>query len=138
SLARQEKLILMNQITGGIAHEVNNPLSIIIGFNENIQAELNKNPVDKEKLLHYTDRISVAVERAAHIIGRLRKISKSLPEQCFLPVRVENLFDGSLFCLHQASGLTDFEIHLPEALRDLRVSCQPLEICEALGYLLQN
>ncbi len=70
NLVRQEKQKLLDTLVGGIAHELNNKLTPVMGFAELLKSELSGNP------LSFANYISQSVAEAAHIIAQLLQLSK--------------------------------------------------------------
>jgi PAS domain S-box-containing protein len=100
SQARQEeasRLATLGEAASGIAHEINNPLNIIIGV-----AELMKEKVEKEgqiypaKLLEYCDIFIKYTMRIAKIIKGLRSISRDASSDPFTEISLNNLLDETL------------------------------------------
>ena len=69
-LLSQEKQKLLDAIVGGIAHELNNKLTPVLGFCELIELEA------EPKVRAYTDAIGKSVVEAAKIIRQLLQLSK--------------------------------------------------------------
>jgi len=70
NLLRQEKQTLLDTLVGGIAHELNNKLTPIMGFSEMLQAETNAETSEHIGL------IIKSVDEAARIIRQLLELSK--------------------------------------------------------------
>ena len=66
-LLQSQKMEALGKLTGGIAHEYNNMLAIIMGFSDILKTSLNQQP----KLFKYVDEIQHAAERAAKLTGKL-------------------------------------------------------------------
>jgi len=71
-LQQSQKMEALGKLTGGIAHEYNNMLAIIIGFSELLKSPLIKQP----KLLKYANEIQHAGNRAAKLTSKLLTFSR--------------------------------------------------------------
>ncbi len=71
-LKQSSKLITLGELAAGIAHEVNNPLTVIQGMT----ALINRLSNDPEKIRERLATIDKAVGRIAKIINGLRKFSR--------------------------------------------------------------
>ena len=71
-LQQSQKTEALGKLTGGIAHEYNNMLAIILGFSE----LLNNSLIEQPKLLKYTNEIQLAGNRAAKLTNKLLTFSR--------------------------------------------------------------
>jgi len=71
-LRRSQKMEALGKLTGGIAHDYNNMLGIVMGYAEFLQNAL----ADQPKLLDYAQQIYHASERGAKLTGKLMAFSR--------------------------------------------------------------
>lgn len=76
-IRRTQKMDALGQLTGGIAHDYNNMLGVILGYAELLAAQLQEQP----KLLKYVQQINHAGERGANLTRKLLSFSRLQPEQ---------------------------------------------------------
>ncbi|MBU1171281.1 MAG: PAS domain-containing protein, partial [Proteobacteria bacterium] len=74
-LAQSQKLEAIGQLAGGIAHDLNNLLTVILGFGDSILEELN----EKDPLREDLGQIMAAGTRAANLIRQLLAFSRRQP-----------------------------------------------------------
>lgn len=71
-LQQSQKMDALGKLTGGIAHEYNNMLAIMIGFSELLKTSLKEQP----KLFKYAKEIQYAGNRAAKLTSKLLTFSR--------------------------------------------------------------
>lgn len=71
-IRRTQKMDALGKLTGGIAHDYNNMLGVILGYTELLQMDLHEQP----KLLEYINEIQHASERGAKLTQRLLGFSR--------------------------------------------------------------
>jgi signal transduction histidine kinase/ActR/RegA family two-component response regulator len=78
TVMQQERLKALGQMASGIAHDINNALSPVVGFSDLLlQREKNLSENGKKYLNH----IRTAGEDIAHIVARLREFYRRRPER---------------------------------------------------------
>lgn len=112
-LLRSEKLSSLGTMVAGIAHELNNPLSGILGFSELM---LDENLEDKQ--MEKIKLINAQADRASAIVKNLMIFSKQKGEDK-KPVNINNILKQTIamasygFKNHQINVVKTFEPSLP-------------------------
>jgi PAS domain S-box-containing protein len=76
ALFQSEKLAMMGQLLAGVAHELNNPLSIVMG-----QASLLRQSVSNTRQLERAETIVQAAERCARIVRNFLALARQRPPE---------------------------------------------------------
>ncbi len=129
---QNEKLSALGELLAGVAHELNNPLSIIVGY-----AQLLEGNVDDPRLVRRIERIEQAAERSAKIVKTFLAMARQRPtklEVCSLNEIVLSALDISGYGL-KTNG-TDIKVELEEDLP--LVFCDEDQLTQVLTNLIVN
>ena len=124
-LLQAEKLSAIGQLVAGVAHELNNPLTSVIGYAQLLEDEMSS-PGDMrppEALAQDLRRIAEESERAARIVRNLLAFARRQSAER-APQDVAELFNRVLalrayeFRLSAVELVTDFQPNLPSVVVD--------------------
>jgi signal transduction histidine kinase/Fe-S-cluster-containing hydrogenase component 2 len=130
ALGRSEKLASMGQLAAGIAHEVNNPLGVVIMYSHFLQEQLADKP-------EFAEDLSMVVEQA----DRCKKIVAGLLDFARQNkvehdrIDVVELVQRGLRGLAHPLGV---EIELEHAVKDPSIEVDPDQITQVLVNLISN
>jgi signal transduction histidine kinase/ActR/RegA family two-component response regulator/uncharacterized membrane protein affecting hemolysin expression len=142
TVLQQERLKALGQMASGIAHDVNNALSPVVGFSDLIlKGDFGLNQAGKK----YLKYISTAGEDIAHIVARLREFYRTREDdeplqQLNLNVLVEQVLDMTRprwRDIPQSNGIT-IEVRTELASDMLKLAGIESEIREAFTNLVLN
>ena len=98
----QEQLIVASKLASlgtmgaGMAHEINNPLTIIQNYNKKLRNILEEDQIDKAKVININDSIGRGVLRIKNIVEHLRQFSDSdiTTKEKMSPLDIQDLLEG--------------------------------------------
>jgi PAS domain S-box-containing protein len=95
-LIKSERLAIMGRMAAGLAHEINNPLGIILANSEELLGSCTLEGSERQ----YLETIARNAERAGDILHNLLSFTKPGPcDQA--PIDLESIVDESVLFLHQ-------------------------------------
>jgi len=136
-LAQASKLATLGELSASIAHEINNPLTVIIGKAETIDRFLKKDHPNEERLLKNIQSVINTAHRISKIVGGFRMISRTGQNDPLEKVNLQELLNTALtFCEKRiTTGGIAFE--KPSNL-DFNVMGNPIELSQVFINLLNN
>lgn len=131
------KLAAIGEISAEIAHEINNPLGIIMGYIELSLDLLRSNSPDVDVLQAQLIKANSAISRITKIIKGLRHYSRRTNDDPMVPVYINEIIEDAVeFCSEKFSyNKTVLEIENPQ---DFRIFCRPIEISQVLLNIFSN
>lgn len=137
-LSQASKLSALGEMAGGIAHEINNPLSIIKGYLDLIKKHHHRGTLDNEVLRTYLGKMDVTVGRISRIVNGMRRFSRESSQDekaAHSIVRIiEDTFDICQEKINNSGILLELNVHS----RDTYILCRPIEISQVILNLINN
>ena len=109
-LVQSGKLAALGEMSSGLAHEINNPLFLIKGFNNRIKVDLNKHHQDVyEEVSDYMQEVNDNCERIMRIVKHFRDFSR-ISEQDFESISINNVISKSFILLNEQLKLRSINV----------------------------
>jgi PAS domain S-box-containing protein len=90
-LIQTERLASMGQTAASLAHEINNPLGIILGFTQDLLSEVD----EKSNIRKNLKIIEQETSRCAEVVKNMLDFTRSRPLE-IRPIKVDSLLESSL------------------------------------------
>ncbi len=137
-LASASRLSAIGELSGSIAHEINNPLSIILGYTELIMRLMRMETIDRERILQNCEKILKTINRISKIVLGLRKLSREGSDDPPEKSNLKDIIDDAMsVCVESLAHLgIEMRLNLPD--EPVQCFCRPLQISQVLLNLIQN
>jgi len=132
------RLASLGEMAAGIAHEINNPLTIVKGNIHALNKRINSGvEINKEQYKQSFSKIDVAVERITKIIRNMKKISRDTSEEVLNDIPIGDLVTDTLDYYLEKFRKNDvkFEIYYNSSCS---VKVREVELCQVLINILNN
>jgi len=130
---RAEKLASVGRLSAGIAHEIGNPIGIVIGY-----LELLRQPdVTEDERDEYIQRTEDEIERINNIIRQLLEISRP-SNSGRMAVSVHNIVQDTADVLHVQPLMSNIELVLDLAAENDTVLADPHQLRQVFLNLIIN
>jgi signal transduction histidine kinase len=134
-IQQADKLAIMGELLAGIAHEIKNPLGIIIGRLDVIGLEMDS--MDKDVLAEDIATIYQQANRVRQIIDHLLAMARPQPPS-FKPVHVNSIVIDSLEMVRKALAQKRIQVHM-DLQQDLPpIHADQIQVQQVLLNLLLN
>lgn len=132
------KMAALGEMSGGIAHEINNPLTVIQARAFQLQQMVDSGKMDPVKIKQASESISRTADKIARIIKSLRSFAREGTYDPFEVVPVKQIIDETLeFCRTRFYN-HGVEVEVLPIDPDLEVECRLIQIEQVLLNLLNN
>lgn len=135
-LAHTSKMASLGEMAAGIAHEINNPLAIILGKSGQLKRHIEDGDIEAEYFMKNLTKIESTVERIDKIVKGLRAFSRNSEKDPMESVPISQLIEDALTL--SADRFRDLEVKLIVNPIDEKVICRFTEILQVLFNLLSN
>ena len=134
------KMSTLGEMAGGIAHEINNPMTVISATNRVLRKSVDKGITDPLFYAKYFDEIDKTVTRVTKIITGLRVVSRDGSNENF---RNEKIFDiltdvVSLCGEKFKNNGVDLKINLEDEVYQSQIQCGRIQLSQVFLNLLGN
>lgn len=137
ALLHASKISALGEMAGGLSHEVNNSLQVILGSSQQIERELKKNEILSPSVEKKLGQSGVAIGKIRNVIEGLRYFSQEMGPSSKEDVPLRRIYDRVLVFTQEllhAHGVELKVAHIP----DLHILCHEFQITQILFNLIKN
>jgi two-component system cell cycle sensor histidine kinase/response regulator CckA len=132
-LRHHQKLESIGRLAGGVAHEINNPLTGIMGFAQLIAARTDKT----SRLGEYASEIIRQTERVASIVHNLLTFARH-ETQSHSPADIREIVGATLALIQTVMPRDQITVEVDIPKNMPRIKCRSQQIQQVLTNLLTN
>ncbi|HLE10528.1 MAG: hypothetical protein A2504_14310 [Bdellovibrionales bacterium RIFOXYD12_FULL_39_22] len=131
------KMASLGELASGVGHEINNPLTVLKGYNKVIAGKLEKRGVEADEVLKIVKVQGEMIERIAEIVNTLRGYSHA-NEGAPTRVSIAMAVDGAVKLLKNIYQKENVQIELGEISKKIEVMGHQGKIQQIIVNLLSN
>ncbi|MDB6061785.1 MAG: hybrid sensor histidine kinase/response regulator [Verrucomicrobiaceae bacterium] len=136
-MAHMERLSSSGEMAAGIAHEVNQPLTAVVNYAQVGKRLLERDELDRAKLVDLLDKVNTQAVRASEVIKRLRSYVKK-PDIGRTEIDINQLLQEVVSLAEVDSRINDVSIHLEFENTLPLVAVDVIQIQQVALNLLRN
>ncbi len=132
------RLVSLGEFSAGIAHEVNNPLTIIEGSVSLMKVLLEDKDLDRSALDRAATKISETTNRIAKIIKSLRTLSGNAEEEPFTNVTFQSIVDPALEICQPKLIAHDIKLTVQSPPEKISLFGNEVQLSQVMMNLISN
>lgn len=138
-LIQSSKMAQIGELTGGIAHEINNPITIIKGYTQYLEELLDQNEgFDMQALLQATAMIIKTVDKIAAIIKSMRTMARDGGLDPFESCVLNDVVKETLQFFQETLRSRHIDLELEELNENITLECKNVQLSQILINLINN
>lgn len=137
-MVTNSRLSALGMMAGGIAHEINNPLTVIHASAANMVRMAESGSVPVPALMKNSKRIIQTADRISRIVRSLRHIAREGSADEFRETRVREIVDETLELCGERFRAQNIRLAISAVDPGAVIICREAQICQVLLNLLQN
>ncbi len=136
----QARLASLGEMAASIAHEINNPLTVLAFSGKKLEQLADSDHIDSGKLLHFISMINKTIQRMCKTIDGLKKLGRNAEGDQMKDVKIHELVLNVLDLCQVSLASKGIEVKTkyndidPEKM----VNCREVQITQILVNLLNN
>lgn len=132
------KLASLGEMAAGIAHEVNNPLTIIQGSANIIRRLVDENPIDIANVKSLAGKMIETSERISKTVRSLKALSRNGENDPKEIISIKDVVDQCVTISEQRFRQNGIELRFEVATEDLKVLGREVQLSQVLINLISN
>lgn len=137
-ISQSSKLSALGEMAGGIAHEINNPLSIIKGYIDLLKRQHSRKSLTLDGAIQCIEKMDKTVGRISRIVNGMRRFSRESSMDHKISYSLNKIIDETLdICLERITN-NGTALKVTYFTDNAFIECRAVEISQVLLNLINN
>ena len=132
------KVASMVEMSRGVAHEINNPLTILTGNIFRIKMMIDKDPIKVDEVHKFLDILEKCTNRITDIVSSLKEFSRDASSDPIKPVKLKTILDSVYSFCSERLRIKDIEIKVLHFSNDIEIMCRATQLGQMFLNLVNN
>jgi len=137
-MINSSKLAAIGEMAGSLAHEINNPLSVIHGRSERLRFLAADNNLNVPEVVKTAEKIEATAMRISKIVNGLRTLSRDAEKDMTEKTRISSLIAETIELSVQRFRHHQIDLQVDQVDENLTIECKAVQISQVLLNLLNN
>tara|TARA_Y100000768_G_scaffold190057_1_gene142376 strand:- start:5731 stop:7500 length:1770 start_codon:yes stop_codon:yes gene_type:complete len=139
-IVSQAKLSSLGEMAGNIAHEINNPLTVINGTVFTMRRMIEKDMLNSDRFEEALEDITKTVSRITKIVSGLRNVSRDASSESLDICSIDDILDDVLpLCSEKLKNNdVDLQVIINENLKEREIHLNRVQMSQVLLNLISN
>lgn len=138
SMATSSKLAAIGEMSAGVGHEINNPLTATLLGIQWLQEKIKKDKIENDEVRKILHQMKSACERIAKIVAGLKFISREGSGDPFVEASLQEIIEDSLILCQARFKGGGVKLLVKPFSEKIKLMCRPVQISQVILNLLSN
>jgi PAS domain S-box-containing protein len=128
----------VGRMAAGMAHEINNPLTIVMGQASRLKKMATDSKLNPNTVFTMADQIESMASRIADIISGLRSFAREGSDEPILSTSLQQILNDSLKFCRAKILLSQINLKVDEGTKNVYINCRGVHLTQALLNVINN
>ncbi len=128
----------VGRMAAGMAHEINNPLTIVMGQASRIKKMAYDGKINSEQLFSMAEQIETMASRIADIISGLRSFAREGSDEPIVRTSLGQILNDALKFCRTRIILAGIDLRVQGPTQELFLNCRGVQLTQALLNIINN